>query len=50
MREKPKAVLMSVTARNVIQQTVKQSELKLREVPGTRTEYRRYELEWAPVQ
>jgi hypothetical protein len=37
-------------AGNAIQQTVKQSELKLREVPGTINEYRRYELEWAPVQ
>jgi len=35
---------------NAIQQTVKQSELKLRKVPGTSTEYRRYELVWAPVQ
>ncbi len=37
-------------AANAIQQTVKQSMLKMREVPGTSTEYRRYELEWAPVQ
>jgi hypothetical protein len=35
---------------NAIQQTAKRSELKMREVPGTRTEYRRYELEWMPVQ
>jgi hypothetical protein len=35
---------------NAVQQTVKQSELKLREEPGTRTEYRRYELEWSPIQ
>jgi hypothetical protein len=37
-------------ASNAMQPTVKQSELKLREVPGTRAEYRRYELEWAPVR
>jgi hypothetical protein len=35
---------------NAIQQTAKQGELKLQEVPGTLTEYRRYELEWVPVQ
>jgi len=35
---------------NAIQQSVRLSELKLREVPGTSTEYRRYELEWVPVQ
>jgi hypothetical protein len=35
---------------NAIQQTAKQGELKLREVPGTITEYRRYELDWVPVQ
>jgi hypothetical protein len=35
---------------NAIQRPVKQSELKLREVPGTSTEYRRYELEWTPIQ
>jgi hypothetical protein len=37
-------------ADNAILQTAKRSELKLREVPGSRTKYRRYELEWAPVQ
>jgi hypothetical protein len=35
---------------NAIQQTAKQGELKLQEVPGTRTEYRRYQLEWMAVQ
>ncbi len=35
---------------NAIQQTVKQCKLELRKVPATKTTYRRYELEWAPVQ
>lgn len=34
-------------AGNAIQQTGEKRELKLREVPGTFTEYRRYELKWA---